>query len=91
MIKAAVILGVLVIIAAVLAGGRYTVTQQGNMAFVLDRFTGTLRFCTRDECSVMPTAFVKQDDGGFTRLPQNQTWPGVREGSTTTPTEENGR
>jgi hypothetical protein len=40
MVKAAIILGVLVIIAAALAAGRYSLTQQGNMAFVVDRYTG---------------------------------------------------
>jgi hypothetical protein len=37
MIRAAIILGVLAILAAALAGGRYSLTQQGNMAFEVDR------------------------------------------------------
>jgi hypothetical protein len=51
MVKAAIILGVLVIIATALAAGRYSLTQQGNMAFVVDRYTGAVWFCTTDECS----------------------------------------
>jgi hypothetical protein len=39
MIRAAIILGVLAILAAALAGGRYSLTQQGNMAFEVDRYT----------------------------------------------------
>ena len=86
MIKAAVVLGMLAIVAALLAGGRYTVTQQGSMAYVVDRFTGAVRFCTREECLDVPSnAVVKQDNGGFTRLPQNQSWPGVQEGAAATP------
>ena len=42
MIRAAIILGVLAILAAALAGGRYSLTQQGNMAFEVDRYTGTV-------------------------------------------------
>jgi hypothetical protein len=51
MIRAAIILGVLAILAAALAGGRYSLTQQGNMAFEVDRYTGTVWFYTRDGCS----------------------------------------
>jgi hypothetical protein len=51
MIRAATILGVLAILAAALAGGRYSLTQQGNMAFEVDRYTGTVGFRTRDGSS----------------------------------------
>jgi hypothetical protein len=51
MIRAAIILGVLAIFAAALAGGGYSLTQQGSVAFEVDRYTGTLWFCTRDGCS----------------------------------------
>jgi len=37
MMKAAIVLGVLVVLAAALAVGRYSLTQQGNMAFEVDR------------------------------------------------------
>jgi hypothetical protein len=53
--RAALIFGVLVIIAALLISGRYTITQQGHMAYVVDRFTGAVRFCTREECVDFPT------------------------------------
>jgi hypothetical protein len=42
MIRAAIILGVLAILAAALAGGRYSLTQQGNMAFEVDRYAETV-------------------------------------------------
>jgi hypothetical protein len=51
MIKAALVLGVLVILAAFLFTGRYSLTQQGNMAFVVDRYTGAIWFCTQEGCS----------------------------------------
>ena len=52
MIRAAIVLGV-AILAAALAGGRYSLTQQGSMAFEVDRYTGTVWFCTRDGCSTV--------------------------------------
>jgi hypothetical protein len=51
MIKAAIIFGVLVALAAALFAGRYSLTQQGGMAFEVDRYTGAVWFCTRDGCS----------------------------------------
>lgn len=51
MIKAAIILGVLIILAAFLFAGRYSLTQQGNMAFIVDRYTGAIWFCTPEGCS----------------------------------------
>jgi hypothetical protein len=35
MIRAAIIFGVLAVLTAALAGGRYSLSQQGNMAFEL--------------------------------------------------------
>ena len=46
MMKAAIVLGVLIALAAALAVGRYSLTQQGNMAFEVDRYTGAVWFCT---------------------------------------------
>ena len=51
MMKAAIVLGVLAILAAALAAGRYSLTQQGNMAFEVDRYTGAVWFCTPEGCS----------------------------------------
>ena len=51
MMKAAIVLGVLVVLAAALAAGRYSLTQQGNMAFEVDRYTGAVWFCTPEGCS----------------------------------------
>jgi hypothetical protein len=83
MVKAAVILGMLAVVAAVLAGGRYTVTQQGTVAYVVDRFTGAVRFCTQEECSDVPNAKPEPTEG-FARQPEKQPWPGTpvpREGN----------
>jgi len=49
--KAAIVFGVLVVLAAALAVGRYSLTQQGNMAFEVDRYTGAVWFCTPEGCS----------------------------------------
>jgi hypothetical protein len=51
MMKAAIVLGVLIVLAAALAAGRYALTQQGGMAFEVDRYTRTVWFCTPDGCS----------------------------------------
>jgi hypothetical protein len=51
MTKAAIIFGVLVVLAAAMAVGRYSLTQQGNMAFEVDRYTGAVWFCTPQGCS----------------------------------------
>jgi hypothetical protein len=51
MIKAAIIFGVLVALAAALFAGRYSLTQQVGMAFEVDRYTGAVWFRTRDGCS----------------------------------------
>jgi hypothetical protein len=47
MMKAAIVFGVLVVLAAALAAGRYSLTQQGKV----DRYTGAVWFCTPDGCS----------------------------------------
>jgi hypothetical protein len=51
MMKAAIVLGLLIVLAAALAAGRYSLTQQGNMAFEVDRYTGAVWFCTPEGCS----------------------------------------
>jgi uncharacterized protein HemY len=51
MMKVAIVLGVLVVLAAALATGRYSLTQQGNIAFEFDRYTGAVWFCTPEGCS----------------------------------------
>jgi hypothetical protein len=48
MIRAAIILGVLAILAAALAGGRYSLIQQGNMAFEVDRYMEQFGSAARD-------------------------------------------
>jgi hypothetical protein len=58
-------------LAAFLSGGRYTVTQQGTVAFVVDRFTGSVRYCRQDGCRTVPTdlsSSAEEDPtGGFVR------------------------
>lgn len=54
LIKAALVLGGLLIVAGLLAGGRYTITQQGGLAYVVDRFTGAVRVCDHEKCSDLP-------------------------------------
>jgi len=51
MMKAAIVFGILVVLAAALAAGRYSLTQQGNVAFEVDRYTGAVWFCTPEGCS----------------------------------------
>jgi hypothetical protein len=71
MIKAVIILGVLGILAAVLVAGRYSLTQQGSMAFVVDRYTGAVSFCTRDGCSKVRDAPPSRDqDSTSDRTPK---------------------
>jgi hypothetical protein len=64
MIKAAIVLGVLIILAAVLFAGRYSLTQQGSLAFVVDRYMGTVSFCSRDGCSIVRQLPAPSQDMG---------------------------
>jgi len=48
-IAAVIILG-----AAFLWGGRYTVAGQGSLIYVIDRFTGAVRACHVDRCENLP-------------------------------------
>jgi hypothetical protein len=82
--KAAIILGVLAIIAAFVVGGRYSLTSQGNMAFVVDRFTGSVRFCSREECSAVPD---KKEPWGVVK---QDPWPGVKQDTPVPPPQEKG-
>ena len=41
--------------AAFIWGGRYTaISSQGGRVYVVDRFTGSVRVCTQEECKAVP-------------------------------------
>jgi hypothetical protein len=79
MVRASLILGAFLIVAALLLGGRYSVTGQGAVVYIVDRFTGSVRFCSSGECTeaTNPWAVVKQEptgtskDGPWTKYQQN--------------------
>lgn len=54
MIKAALIVGIAIVIGGFLAGGRYATTPGGTgAAFVIDRFTGAVSFCSFTDCKMV--------------------------------------
>lgn len=62
---AAAVIGLALIVAAGMSGGRYrTVGGQGGVIYVVDRFTGSVRYCRMDECreSRLPLDFSARSD-----------------------------
>jgi hypothetical protein len=58
-ILSAAILGGALVIAGVLAGGRYTIVGSANseappVAYIADRLTGSVRLCTPTFCRQLP-------------------------------------
>jgi len=52
---AALIVGIALVLAAFLIGGRYTVaTNARGVAYVLDRFTGDVNYCLPNQCRPVP-------------------------------------
>ncbi|MEQ8283266.1 MAG: hypothetical protein RIC04_10055 [Parvibaculum sp.] len=50
-IKNILIIGVFLLIAALLSGGRYEISSTGlGVAYVVDRHMGTVWFCTSNSC-----------------------------------------
>lgn len=58
--------------------GRYTIIAQGGLVFIVDRFTGSVRVCTEEECTVPrdPWVVVKQEPIE-PKEPSKQQWPGT--------------
>jgi hypothetical protein len=64
--KAWLALAAIALVAAFFWGGRYTVVGQGNLIFIVDRFTGAVRSCQIDGCKPLATKEAIEQ------------WPGVR-------------
>jgi len=52
--KVLLALAAIVVAGAFIWGGRYTISAQGNRVYVVDRFTGSVRVCTAEECKSVP-------------------------------------
>ena len=70
MTKAALLLGALLIVAATILGGRYSVSGQGAVLYVVDRFTGSVRFCQSGESmpATDPWAVVKEEPSASPKM-----------------------
>jgi hypothetical protein len=72
--KLIVAAAIIMLAATFIWAGRYTISAQGHRVFIVDRFTGSVRVCTEEECSVPhdPWAVVKEEPID----PSKQQWPG---------------
>jgi hypothetical protein len=77
--KVIAVAALIVLAATFIWAGRYTISAQGHRVFIVDRFTGSVRVCTEDECTVPrdPWAVVKEEKMVEPREPSKQQWPGT--------------
>jgi len=76
-LKIAVVLGLAAILTAFLIGGRYTIVASATGpvggAYVVDRFTGSIRFCVPGNCMASkPPARVPAPTAGYVQPPNNK-------------------
>jgi hypothetical protein len=76
--KLIIVAALIMLAATFIWSGRYTISAQGHRVFVVDRFTGAVRVCTEDECTVPhdPGGVVKAD-AVAQEEPSGQQWPGT--------------
>ena len=81
--KLIIAVAVIVIAAAFIWGGRYTISAQGARVFIVDRFTGSVRVCTSDECTIPRDLSAAVNGKPLEKRPplssfaQPQQWPGT--------------
>jgi hypothetical protein len=76
--KLIIVAALIMLATAFIWSGRYTISAQGPLVFIVDRFTGSVRVCTEEECTVPrdPWAVVKEE-AVEPKEPNKQQWPGT--------------
>ena len=77
--KLIIVATLIMLAAAFVWNGRYTIIAQGGFVFILDRFTGSVRVCSEEECTVPRDAWVvvKQEKLVEPKEPSRPQWPGT--------------